>query len=268
MTTIPAGPDYLPRPETRPYWQRYRHAGHFRSNEAEFDAVKLGMWLFLATEVLLFAGMFCAYAVFRMLYPEAWHNGSGYLDWKWGCFNTIVLLVSSFTVAMSIHNAQKNQQGWLKFNLAFTLLCAIAFVSIKLLFEYTPKWSGWFFFLDPSLPHYKHAIEHAGGHVTTGLGGLFTFIDGYGGKRPGSWFVYGYSDNPYEPIWWSVYYVATGIHATHVLVGVGLISWLLVRASRGHFGPGHYTAVEIGGLYWHIVDMIWIFLFPLLYLIH
>ncbi|MCC6659610.1 MAG: cytochrome c oxidase subunit 3 [Phycisphaerales bacterium] len=219
------------------------------------------MWLFLATEVLLFSGMFCAYAVFRMLHPDAWTNGSHYLDWKWGGLNTIVLLVSSFTMAMSIHNAQKNQQGWLKFNLCFTILCALAFVFIKFTFEYTPKWSGWFFFLDPALHHHVDSGR-------TALGGLFHFVEGYGGKRPGSLFAYPFAESPYEPIWWSVYYISTGIHALHVLIGVGLISWLLWRAQRRHFGPGHYTAVEIVGLYWHIVDMIWIFLFPLLYLIH
>jgi cytochrome c oxidase subunit III len=256
MTTIDAR---RPLPDA-PYHERYEHQPHWRTKDAEFDAAKFGMWLFLATEVLLFAGMFCAYAVFRMLHPEAWTNGSHYLDWKWGLLNTVVLLVSSFTIAMSIHNAQKNQQGWLKFNLIFTILCAILFVVIKLTFEYTPKWSGWFFFLDPALSH----------HVSTrdALGGLFHFVEGYGGKRPGALFTYPYAESPYEPIWWSVYYIATGIHATHVLVGVGLIGWLYIRATKRHFGPSHYTAVEIVGLYWHIVDMIWIFLFPLLYLIH
>jgi cytochrome c oxidase subunit 3 len=258
MATIDTSPDLAAA--DRPYYQRYKHAGHFRSNEAEFDAIKFGMWLFLATEVLLFAGMFCGYAIFRMLYPQAFANGSHYLDWRWGCFNTVVLLVSSFTVATAIHNAQKNQQGWLKINLLITVLCAITFVAIKLLFEYTPKWSGWFFFLDPSLHHYPDSGR-------TALGGLFHFVEGYGGKRPGAWFSYAYSDNPYEPLWWSVYYVATGIHATHVLIGVGLLGWLFVRATKRHFGPTHYNAVEIVGLYWHIVDLIWIFLFPLLYLI-
>ena len=226
MTTIDTRQPGL---EDGTYHERYTHQPHWRSNEIEFDAAKFGMWLFLATEVLLFAGMFCAYAVFRMLYPEAFANGSHYLDWRWGCLNTIILLFSSFTVAMSIHNAQKNQQFWLKMNLYITILCAIAFVAIKLTFEYIPKWSV--------------------------------------GKRPGAWFFYPYAENPYEHIWWSVYYIATGIHATHVLIGVGLLSWLLWRASRKHFGPNHYTAVEIIGLYWHIVDVIWIFLFPLLYLI-
>ena len=265
MATIDTGRDLSAA--GKPYYERYRHAPHFRSNEAEFDAIKFGMWLFLATEVLLFAGMFCGYAIFRMLYPQAFANGSHYLDWRWGCLNTVVLLFSSFTVATAIHNAQKNQQGWLKINLLITILCAIAFVTIKLLFEYTPKWSGWFFVLDPALPHYEEAIRSTGGEVKTALGGLFHFIDGYGGKRPGQWFRYPFSDNPYEPLWWGIYYVSTGIHATHVIIGVGLLSWVFVRASKKHFGPSHYTAVEIVGLYWHIVDMIWIFLFPLLYLI-
>ena len=260
MTTIDAA-HRLPAADDRPPHERHVHQPHWRTKEAEFDAAKFGMWLFLATEVLLFAGMFCAYAVFRMLHPDAWTNGSHYLDWKWGALNTIVLLVSSFTIAMSIHNAQKNQQGWLKFNLLFTVLCAIAFVVIKFTFEYTPKWSGWFFVLDPALSHHVDSGK-------TALGGLFHFVEGYGGKRPGSLFTYPFAESPYEPIWWSVYYISTGIHATHVLIGVGLITWLLWRAQRRHFGPGHYTAVEIVGLYWHIVDMIWIFLFPLLYLIH
>ncbi len=230
MTTIDATHGATGQGGGATYHDRYTHQPHWRTNAAEFDAAKFGMWLFLATEVLLFAGLFCAYAVFRMLYPEAWTNGSHYLDWRWGALNTVILLLSSFTIAMSIHNAQKNQQGWLKFNLAFTVLCAIAFVAIKLIFEYIPKLSA--------------------------------------GKAPGMWFSYPYAQSPHEPIWWSVYYVATGIHATHVLIGVVLIAWLLVRSYRKHFGPNHYTAVEIVGLYWHIVDMIWIFLFPLLYLIH
>ena len=232
MTTIDARHGTFPTPERddRPAWQRHKHQPHWRTSEAEFDAMKFGMWLFLATEVLLFAGLFCAYAVFRMLYPQAWANGSHYLDWRFGCLNTIVLLYSSYTIAMSIHNAQRNQQGWLKINLAQTIVCAMVFVWIKLQFEYIPKLSV--------------------------------------GKAPGMWFSYPFAENPYEPIWWSVYYVATGIHATHVLIGVGLITWLLFRSFKKHFGPTHYAAVEITGLYWHIVDMIWIFLFPLLYLIH
>lgn len=245
----------------RPYHETYKPASHFRSKDEEFDAVKIGMWLFLATEVLLFAGLFVGYAIFRMMHPEAFANGSHYLDWKWGCINTVVLLFSSWTIATSIGNAQRNEQKALRRNLLLTIACALLFVVIKFTFEYTPKWSGYFFKLDPALSHYEPSGQ-------TALGGMFVHVEGYGGKRPGSLFDYPFAENPYEPMWWSIYYCATGIHATHVLIGVGLISWLYLRARKLHFGPGHYNAVEIVGLYWHIVDLIWIFLFPLLYLIH
>jgi cytochrome c oxidase subunit III len=229
MTTLHSG-QQISVHEDRPYHETYHPAHHFRSREHEFSSVKLGMWLFLTTEVLLFAGMFCAYAVFRMLYPEAFANGSHYLDVRWGTLNTVILLISSFTVAMAIRNAQKNQQFWLKLNLAITLVCAAAFLVIKLTFEYIPKWQE--------------------------------------GKRPGALFRYPYAADPHEHIWWSVYYVSTGIHALHVVIGGAVIGWVLWRSFRRHFGPTHYNAVEVSGLYWHLVDMIWIFLFPLLYLIH
>ncbi|MCC6677027.1 MAG: cytochrome c oxidase subunit 3 [Phycisphaerales bacterium] len=248
-------------PPSGPLWSRYKHAHHYRSAEEEFDAVKLGMWLFLATEVLLFAGLFCAYAVFRMLYPQAFYNGSHYLDWKWGGFNTVILLISSYTMAMSIRNCQRGEFRRMRLNLAFTIFCGALFVLIKLVFEYTPKWSGYFFVLDPALHHYADSGK-------TALFGLFHYVDGYGGKRPGMWFNYAFASDPYEPLWWGVYYSATSIHALHVLIGMTLIGRVLLRSFKGHYGPSHYTAVEISGLYWHLVDLIWIFLFPLLYLIH
>jgi len=120
--------------------------------------------------------------------------------------------------------------------------------------------------LDPSLHHYLTPEQIAAG--PTKVFGLFHFVEGYGGKAPGIFFSYPFSTNPFEPLWWGVYYGATGIHATHVAIGMILIGWLFLRAGKRHFGPTHYTAVENVGLYWHIVDLIWIFLFPLLYLIH
>ena len=230
MTAIDAqtaSPD-LARP--RRAWERYVHGDHWRSSDEEFDGQKIGMWLFLTTEVLLFSGLFCAYAVFRMLYPDAFANGSHYLDWRWGSLNTLILLLSSYTVAKSINDAQCNRQGLLKINLFITIVCALAFLAIKFTLEYVPKWSV--------------------------------------GKRPGSFFDYPFAANEHESIWWSIYYTATGIHAMHVLVGAGLLSWLLWRSFKGFYGPRHYNGLEIVGLYWHIVDIIWIFLFPLLYLIH
>lgn len=216
--------------DNRPLWARYRAAAHFRGKEDEFDACKQGMWLFLATEVLTFSGLFCAYFIFRMLYPQAFANGSHYLDPFWGGLNTVILLISSYTIAMAVRNAQKNQQAMLKFNLLVTVACALAFLAIKLTFEYIPKWEQ--------------------------------------GKRPGSLFQYPYASNPYEHIWWGVYYCATAIHALHVIIGASLIMWLFFRARKGYYGPGHYTGIEIVALFWHIVDLVWIFLFPLLYLIH
>ncbi|MBL8763109.1 MAG: cytochrome c oxidase subunit 3 [Phycisphaerae bacterium] len=226
MSTLHA--DHAPSGGT--YADRYVAAAHFRDRDHEFESVKMGVWLFLSTEILLFAGMFVGYAILRMLHPEAFIAGSGKLSTFWGLLNTVVLLISSWTVAMAVRSAQLGKQGALQFHLIVTNLCATAFVVIKLVFEYYPKWQE--------------------------------------GKLPGKWFSYPYAVDPSEPLWWGIYFGSTAIHATHVIIGMGLLTWLLIRARKGHFGPHHYTAVEGVGLYWHIVDMVWIFLFPLLYLIH
>lgn len=231
-------------------FQKYKHAHHYRSQSEEFDAVKLGFWLFLATEVLLFGGIFCGYAIFRALYPEAWAEGSSYLDWRWGAANTVVLLVSSYTMAAGIYACQTGQYRRMRINLLFTILCGFLFVAIKLLLEYIPKWSGWHF--DPTMSH----------------GGLFHYVEGYGGKRPGMLFDYPFAQNPQLPMWWSIYYCGTALHALHVIVGMALIIRVYVKSLKNDYGPTYYTGVEIAGLYWHLVDLIWIFLFPLLYLIH
>lgn len=231
MTAIDSNPKPSePALGNKPLWARTRHADHFRSHDEEFDACKIGMWLFLSTEVLLFSGLFVLYAIFRAWYPEAFAQGSHYLDWRWGTLNTLVLLFSSYTVASAIRAAQRDEQRKLKILLGITILCALTFLTIKLTLEYIPKWSV--------------------------------------GKRPGSLFSYEGAYFQHEPIWWSIYYAATGIHAFHVLMGVIVIGYILFRASRGAYGPKHYNGVELVGLYWHLVDLIWIFLFPLLYLIH
>ncbi len=225
MTTIDAGK------AQEPAWEHPPHAEHFRSHAEEFDACKIGMWLFLTTEVLLFSGLFCMYAIFRMMYPEAFAAGSHYLNSTLGMVNTIVLLLSSFTMASCIRCAQLNKQGWLKFNLLMTVAFGGIFLFVKIVFEYMPKWAE--------------------------------------GKRPGYLFEYAFTETNHEQIWWSVYYCATGIHGFHVLVGMICILWLFWGAAvKKKYGPKHYTGVEIIGLYWHLVDLIWIFLFPLLYLIH
>lgn len=213
------------------HWRNRAYGHHWRTGDEEFDAAKLGMWLFLTTEVLLFAGIFCGYAVFRMMYPEAWANGSHYLDWRFGAANTAVLLLSSWTAANAVRCAQLDKQFWLRINIIITLICAALFVFIKVTYEYIPKLSS--------------------------------------GKAPGTFFSYPYAHDPHEPLWWSLYYVGTGIHALHVVIGAGLFCIVLYYAKRYQaYGPTQYTLVENAALYWHLVDLVWIFLFPLLYLIH
>lgn len=263
MTTIDAhGSGHANKGDAKtPGWKSYKHGHHWRSQEEEFDGSKLGFWLFLSTEVLLFGGIFCAYVIFRTLYPGAWKEGSQLLDWKVGGLNTAVLLVSSYTMAASIYCFQTNQQKRAQVNLWITFICGALFVLIKLGFEYVPKWSGWFLAFDPNLHHYTDSGK-------TALGGLFHFVEGYGGKRPGSLFDHAFSVDKNMPLWWSVYYAGTAIHATHVLIGMVLIARVAIKGAKGHYGPTYYTGVELCGLYWHLVDLIWIFLFPLLYLIH
>jgi len=246
-------------------WKGYVHGHHWRTQSEEFDGCKLGFWLFLTTEVLLFGGIFCAYAIFRVLYPGAWAEGSSMLNWRVGCFNTAVLLLSSYTMAMSIYCFQTNQKKRGEMNLLVTFICGLGFVAIKLLLEYIPKWSGWFFVFDPSLHHYEAAIVEG----KTAFFGLFQFVDGYGGKRPGLLFDHAFATDMNLPLWWSVYYCGTAIHAAHVLIGMALIARVWYKSIRTNaYGPTYYAGVEFTGLYWHLVDLIWIFLFPLLYLIH
>ena len=216
--------------EKKPLWSRYVHGHHWRSQSEEFDGLKLGFWLFLTTEVLLFAGIFCAYCLFRSMYPGAWAEGSTSLDWRFGGLNTVVLLASSYTMAAAIYCFQTNQQARGRLNLLITIISGAAFVAIKLVFEYYPKWSM--------------------------------------GKRPGSLFDYPFATDPHLPLWWSVYYCGTALHALHVVIGMILIARVYVKSLKGQYGPTYYTGVEVAGLYWHLVDLIWIFLFPLLYLIH
>ena len=206
---------------------------YFASAEQQFDAAKMGMWLFLVTEVLLFSGMFVAYAVYRVGHPEVFAHASELLDWQLGALNTVVLLTSSFTVALSIHFVQQNEKEKVIVLLLMTLLCAAAFVVVKY-FEYTSK--------------FAHGIFPGAGYEPYGK-------------------MYAEYDVPFAMQFFSIYFIMTGIHGIHVLVGMGLFGWLVSRVARGHLSSEYYTPLELTGLYWHLVDIIWIFLFPLLYLI-
>ncbi len=207
------------------------HAHHFDSVEHEFAAGKLGMWLFLVTEVMLFGVFFAGYGIFHYLYPEMFREAHHELNKVMGAINTVVLLSSSLTMALAIAYIQRDNVKMSKIMLAITFLCACTFLVIKY-FEYKVK------------------IEH--------------------GLLPGHFF------HPHDPehfkstnvaLFFSFYFVMTGTHGIHVLLGMFAIAWIYIRMGRGDFNSRKFMAVEFVGLYWHIVDLIWIFLFPLLYLV-
>lgn len=206
-------------------------AHHFADPDQQLQSAKLGMWLFLATEVLLFGGLFCAYALYRALHPEVFQDAQYFLDVRLGGLNTIVLLFSSLTVALAIRSAQVNNQGMIKAYLIITIVCAGIFLVVKY-FEYSHK------FHMGLLPG-EHFLA-AGDHV----------------KNPDQLHIF-----------FGIYFLMTGLHGIHVVIGMIVLTWVLLRAQKGEFGPHYYTPIELGGLYWHLVDLIWIFLFPLLYLI-
>ena len=202
-------------------------AHHFEHAHQQFSAAKLGMWLFIVQEILFFSALFVAYAVYRGLHPEMFIDAHHHLSWKMGGTNTLVLIISSFTMAMSIRAAQLNHRMASFWYLFTTLLCACMFMVIKF-FEYAEK------------------IHH--------------------GYLPSFWFS---GEGVYETmhIFFGIYFTMTGLHGLHVLVGMGLIIWLMIETYKGRYNSEYFTPVEMVGLYWHLVDLIWIFLFPLLYLI-
>lgn len=207
---------------------------HFVSLEQQFDSAKLGMWVFLITEVLLFSGMFVAYAVYRQWNPEVFAAASATLDQLWGTVNTIVLLTSSLTVALSIHYIKQDKVKECVYYLLSTLALAGAFMGVKYI-EYSSKFEHGVFpggAFDPHGEHYGHLADMAA-----------------------------------APQFFSLYFVMTGIHGLHVLIGMIVFAAVAFMAWRGKFSSEWYTPVELTGLYWHLVDIIWIFLFPLLYLI-
>lgn len=231
-------------------------AMHFDTLHNQFQAGKLGMWLFLGQEVLFFAALFTAYAVYRGNHTEMFHYGQFFLNWQMGAANTIVLLFSSMTAAWSVRCAQLEQRKGLLITIAITWLCAATFMIIKY-FEYTHKihvgsvWGASFNIHDFSeLPEKLQKLLTEQGITTTEAANARLGKDGLG---LGTFFA--------------VYFCMTGLHGIHVLVGMGLYAWLFVRALKGSFNRKYYGAVDNIALYWHIVDLIWIFLFPLLYLI-
>jgi len=237
-------------------------AHHFDTPAQQYDSAKFAMWLFLVTEVLLFGGLFCAYAVYRANHPEVFLFAHTLLDKTLGAINTCVLLFSSFTMAWSVRAAMLGQRRLLIGLLAVTLLCGFGFLGIKGI-EYEHKWKHgllWGERFDYSQLHYPEHGTPGPNEVADGLDQSALRLDAHG----------------YPPqaiprnvhIFFGIYFVMTGLHGVHVIAGMIVIGWLLRRTLRGEFADGYHTPVDLGGLYWHLVDLVWIYLFPLLYLIH
>ena len=210
---------------------------HFATEEQQRNSASLGMWIFLATEVMFFGGLFCAYLIYRRWYFGDFGAASASINATLGAANTAVLICSSLTVVLAIWAAQTSRRFLLIAMLVLTMLFGVTFLGIKGL-EYKDKFE-----------------EH---HVP---GASFNFHE----KIPGH--PDQYANPRHAQIFFSLYFIMTGLHALHMIIGLGLFTWLLVMAWRGRFTPEYYTPLEMGGLYWHFVDIVWIYLFPLLYLI-
>jgi cytochrome c oxidase subunit III len=216
---------------------------HFESVSQQREAATFGMWLFLLTEIMFFGGLFCAYLIYRNWYYPAFVAGSHSLHLWAGTLNTTLLIISSFTMAMGVHAAETKMRKALVMWGILTLILGAGFLCVKA-YEWHDEW-----------------VEH---HVP----GLNFSPQG---------FMHGTKDYPDDKlsldmaektqVYFSLYFAMTGMHALHMVIGITLLTILVIRAYGGAYTAGHIAPVENFGLYWHFVDIVWIFLFPLLYLI-
>ena len=209
--------------------QRSAVAHQFEDLEQQHDAATLGMWAFLITEILFFGGLFVVYMVYRSKFPAVFAEASHELNVTLGGINTGVLLASSLTVALAIHAAQEGKYKIVQRYLAATLVFGVTFLVIKG-FEYAEK--------------FQHHLF------------------------PGQGFIFHGADARNAQLYFILYFMMTGLHALHMIIGIGVLLVMMVKVARGRFTPEYYAPVEVFGLYWHFVDIVWIFLYPLLYLIN
>lgn len=202
----------------------------FDTTEQQQEASTLGMWIFLITEMMFFGAMFTAYTVYRGWYPAVFAIASTSLSAAVGAINTCVLLLSSFTMVMAVRAAQLGQRRMIVIFLILTLVFGCTFLGVK-----AYEW------------HEKFADHHIPGQA--------------------SFYLEGTTQQGPAQLFFSLYFIMTGLHALHMVIGVGILLNLIILARRGRFSAAYYTPVDAVGLYWHFVDIIWIFLFPLLYLI-
>ena len=222
---------------------------HFENMEQQREAGTLGMWIFLVTEIMFFGGMFLAYALYRWKFPAAFASGSNHLDIWLGGFNTGVLILSSFTMALAVYFTQVGKPRPQVWCLVLTLLLGLTFLGVKAV-EYRDKYRD-------------HLIP---GHLIPG--------NSFNPKvlKPGEVDHHALDLQPgatvkqVEMFYW-IYFAMTGMHALHMIIGAGLLTYLIIFSLKRRFDPEYHSPVEVIGLYWHFVDIVWIFLFPLLYLL-
>ena len=206
-------------------------AHHFESFEQQQEASFFGMWVFLITEIMFFGGLFATYVVYRGAHEQAFAIGSNQLDIGWGAFNTAVLIGSSLTMALSVWAAQVGRRKLIVVFVLLTVLLGSVFLGVKAI-EYSHKYH------EHLIPGPNFALDH-----------------------------FPADEAPYVQMFFNLYFLMTGLHALHMIIGIGILLVLAIMAARGAFTPQNYNLVEGVGLYWHFVDIVWIFLFPLLYLL-
>ncbi|WP_353064762.1 cytochrome c oxidase subunit 3 family protein [Tunturibacter psychrotolerans] len=226
-----------------------QHRHHFETKEQQREAATFGMWLFLLTEIMFFGGLFFAYLLYRNWYHDAFVVSSNQLSIPLGAANTAILISSGFFMALAVWAAEVQKKSLLVIFLVLTTVFGVAFLGIKAV-EYHEKWE-------------KHHIP--GNHFD-----VSEFINPPVNPKTGK-----LTEKPLAPdmaqktqVFFFLYFAMTGMHAFHMILGIGLLFWLTWRANRGEFSAGYVAPIENFGLYWHFVDIVWLFLFPLLYLIN
>ncbi|MGB0036632.1 MAG: cytochrome c oxidase subunit 3 family protein [Candidatus Acidiferrales bacterium] len=208
-------------------------AHQFEDMAQQHEAGNLGMWVFLVTEIMFFGGLFAGYVIYRALFLEAFETGSRLLDIRYGATNTVVLIGSSLTMALAIHAAQTGKRkAQVVFFLILTMILGAVFLGLKFTFEWRND------YLEHLIPGFGFAVRPEWGPAGSHVQMFFCF-----------------------------YFFMTGLHALHMIIGFGILTVLTIMAVRGRFTSQYYAPLEVSGLYWHFVDIVWIFLFPLLYLI-